>query len=143
MHVDQDENVSKVMFVSIGATALFAVHHRAEECERIEALDSVMGRVSSEAKNEALKKGCDGCTLLELESGDVCIFDGHPDAGIAHGVLDVLAGTVPEDLPAWAADCRVSLQYRLFKPKAAGSGQAQSAAAAGGAGGSCAKKQRR
>jgi hypothetical protein len=65
---------------------------------------------------------CASCNVVELRSGDVAIFSGHPDVGLAHGVLDTLVDTAPEGLPAWAAGSRVSLQYRLLRPPAAAAG---------------------
>ena len=69
-----------------------------------------------------------GGTLAHLaglkELGDIVLFDGHPDACVAHGVIGKIAGeTGPTDgMPAWAQDCRLGVQYRLFAPLGGGGG---------------------
>ena len=56
---------------------------------------------------------CASCHELTLASGDCLLFNGDPDAGIAHGSLGTQANTAPRGLPAWCYGGRVSCQFRL------------------------------
>ena len=38
---------------------------------------------------------CGRCRPITLRSGDVLLFDGNPDTGVAHGVQRTVAGTAP------------------------------------------------
>ena len=69
------------------------------------------------------ERPCASCQEIRLDSGDVLLFDGHPSAGVAHGVLRVLPPAKSDNpftkamagarqLPDWAHECRVSVQYR-------------------------------
>ena len=45
-----------------------------------------MGRVPKDDKNAAKEVTCDRCVPVEIRSGDVFMFNGHPAAKIAHGI---------------------------------------------------------
>ena len=62
------------------------------------------------------RTGCASCVELELRSGDLLLFKGNPAHDVAHGALDTVADTGPEDMPTWAQGCRVSMQYRVRMP---------------------------
>ena len=56
---------------------------------------------------------CPRCTPITLRSGDVLLFDGNPDAAVAHGVQNTVASTAPGGLPRWCYGGRTSVQFRL------------------------------
>ena len=56
---------------------------------------------------------CVRCRPITLRSGDVLLFDGNPDTGVAHGVMRTIAGTAPRGLPRWCYGGRTSIQFRL------------------------------
>jgi hypothetical protein len=58
------------------------------------------------------KVACATCLELTLASGDVVLFYGAPEAGVAHGTLGTRKGSAPAGLPSWCAGGRVSSQYR-------------------------------
>ena len=93
MHVDQDKEVHSVVLLSLGATVLFALDDQSA-CKRYKACNAAMGKgVRPAEKVAALRTECESCKVIEMRSGDVLVFDGHPDRGIAHGVL---TGAAPE-----------------------------------------------
>ena len=115
MHVDKDKAVGTVALFSVGETVRFALdQHKPPQqcCKRVVTHTAGADRALSRGWHET---NCGSCQEVELRSGDVMLFDGHPTAGLAHGVLDTVAGTAPAGLPEWARKCRVSLQYRCFR----------------------------
>ena len=107
--------IAQVVVASVGADVTFALDY-GPDCERIVAYEKAMGDVKGTTlKAEAKGACCSTCVEVTLSSGDIIIFDGHPGSGVAHGVLDTHRGTEPEDLPTWARDCRVSMQFRVSR----------------------------
>ena len=110
MHVDQDSDVDRVVLISIGCTSRMVIDDK-RTCQRIGHCE--MNMVTAHDKDQ-WKEPCKTCQVIEVKSGDVVIFDGHPSANVAHGILDTLDEPDIEGLPLWAQGCRVSVQYRLF-----------------------------
>ena len=138
MHVDNDPRAGHVAILSLGHTCTAVVDHvaRCTRCTRAAdgafvanpfATELRFGRsVATASSREAFgppwfERECSTCQEITLDSGDCLVFDGHPTAGVAHGVLCVLPPSravnpftkaVARALPEWAAECRVSVQYR-------------------------------
>ena len=82
---------------------------------------------------------CSRCRPITLQSGDVLLFDGNPDAAVAHGVQNTLRDTAPRGLPAWCRGGRTSVQFRLTAVRRrglAGMGGMMGGMGGGGGGGS-------
>lgn len=114
-HVDQDKAVGRVGLLSVGNTVRFSLDE-GPRCARLKRCKAVDGKPKSQTEESPTawhETACSSCEIVEMRSGDVLLFDGRPEAAIAHAVLETLSNTGPAGLPAWAHDCRVSVQYRL------------------------------
>ena len=138
MHVDSDRMIGTVALMALGNTASFALD-LGRNCTRV-CLGNPTGahkgchhtpmwgqvngdhckcnRHGSFKRRDWHKIPCPTCRHIRLCSGDILLFNGHPDADIAHGALDTLVGAAaePSGMPPWAQGVRVSVQYRQRIP---------------------------
>jgi hypothetical protein len=115
MHVHLDCPGSRwVAITSLGDTGKF-VFDNARNCNRCYIQGNNRGGTGDNAIHA--KKwhtvNCPNCTPVDLRSGDVLLFYGHPNALVAHGSMGTIPNTCPASLPDWAKKCRISCQYRL------------------------------
>jgi len=131
MHVHVDKPGTRwVAILSLGPASRFVFDY-AFQCERcflpsqkpehakLQSRKPNLTRGGTGEKGEAKKwhtTPCVTCQEIQLRSGDCLLFDGAPGAGVGHGSLGTFrkgAEALPADLPAWAMEGRVSVQYRL------------------------------
>ena len=130
MHVDDDKRVlrhgSSVMIMSLGDPIKFGVCRYdvarpapppQQQCRRY---GTMLARMDAKDKDKKWSEiECERCQEIVVRSGDIVLFNGHPTACVAHGVIGKIAGeTGPtEGMPTWAQGCRLGVQYRMYAPE--------------------------
>ena len=131
VHVDDnDQTDGLVAVLSLGNKVKFLLddgnvcqHNLKYRCSMTSSDESGRRGVSDpvhytlrENKTEDLKAWsdfqCETCQTIELESGDVLLFDGRETAQIAHGILEVCPDTAPQGSPDWLKQSRIGVQFR-------------------------------
>ena len=133
-HVDKNkESDGLVVVLSLGNTVKFLLddgnvcqHNLKYKCSMTSSNES--GRRDEKDSHHYTLKGnktedlktwsnypCEFCQTIELESGDVLLFDGREDAQIAHGILEVCPNSAPNGCPDWLTDSRIGVQFRSIK----------------------------
>ena len=132
-HVDQDARASTVLLLSLGDTANLFFDDD-DRCARVAACTKTLqmeverqadrrrGDKRGADKDKHAWRGtqCDTCTNVTMRSGDVLLFNGHPSAKLAHGVIGTAKPSDGLNMPPWATGCRLTLQYRQLTVPPAG-----------------------